>query len=133
MGRIVASRQQQGFTLIEVLVAMAVVMIGMLGTAALADININGNAMANHMTVATTLAKDKMEAARSAGYEEADDLAGTEAYGAISGNSAFKRVVTVQTNVPDAFITTVTSTVYWDNDTRHISMTTLIAKEWGAS
>ncbi len=50
-----------GFTLMEVLIAIVILSVGLLGMASLTVGIINGNAFSNHASTATTLAQDKME------------------------------------------------------------------------
>jgi type IV pilus assembly protein PilV len=51
----------QGFTLIEVLIAIVILSVGLLGMAALTIGIINGTAFSKNLSTATTLAQDKME------------------------------------------------------------------------
>jgi len=60
-----------GFTLIEVLIAIVILSVGLLGMASLTVGIINGNRFSNDLTTATTLAQDKMEDIRRAGYANA--------------------------------------------------------------
>jgi len=53
--------RENGFTLIEVLIAIVILSVGLLGMAALTVGIINGNAFSNRVSTATTLAQDKME------------------------------------------------------------------------
>lgn len=53
-----------GFTLIEVLVALAVTGIGLAGITAMASINAHGSSYARHASEATILAEDKLEMLR---------------------------------------------------------------------
>lgn len=50
-----------GFTLIEVMIAIVVLTIGLLGAAAMQLSSVNGNAHASNMTEATNLALDQIE------------------------------------------------------------------------
>jgi len=52
---------QEGFTLLEVLISLAVFSIGVLAVVALQTSAIQGNSSANHMTEASILAQDKVE------------------------------------------------------------------------
>ena len=56
---------QDGFTLIEVLIAIVILSVGLLGMASLTVGIIKGNKFSNDLSTATTLAQDKMEFIRS--------------------------------------------------------------------
>lgn len=55
----------QGFTLIEVLVAMVIFSIASLGTASVLTNTMRANMMAHHRSFATTFAQDKIEEIRA--------------------------------------------------------------------
>jgi len=55
------NNSQNGFTLIEVLIAIAVLTIGILGAAAMQVASIDGNSIAIRITSAATLASDTHE------------------------------------------------------------------------
>ena len=57
-----------GFSMIEALMAMSILSIGMLGTGALALGVIKANMVSKNVTAATTLAQDKMEIIQEMGY-----------------------------------------------------------------
>jgi prepilin-type N-terminal cleavage/methylation domain-containing protein len=57
-----------GFTLIEVMIAMFVLAIGLLGAAGVATTIISGNTLGREITTATTLAQDKMEELKGTDY-----------------------------------------------------------------
>ena len=68
----IIKENQKGFTLIEVLIAMTVFAIGILGVAAMQLSAIKGNSFASGMTEATTLAQDKMEELIMIAYNNPD-------------------------------------------------------------
>jgi len=55
----------QGFTLIEILVAMTIFSIASLGTASLLTSTMRANRMAHHRSFATAFAQDKIEEVRA--------------------------------------------------------------------
>src|SRR5688572_7483988 len=58
-------RRDQGFSLIEVLVAMTLFSIASLGTASVLTNTMRANMMAHHRSFATAFAQDKMEEIRA--------------------------------------------------------------------
>jgi type IV pilus assembly protein PilV len=58
-------RQQQGVTLIEVLVTLVVISIGLLGVAAMQGLALSNAHGAHHHTLATTIAYDALDRARA--------------------------------------------------------------------
>ena len=56
-----AKNDNPGFTILEVLIAIVILSVGLLGMAALAAGTINGNAFSKNLSTAITLAQDKME------------------------------------------------------------------------
>src|SRR5262245_14054079 len=97
-----------GFTLLEVLVAMAVLTIGALGITTLTLSILRGNMFSTRITTATTLAQDKLEALKRSGFAAA--VSDTENYGAMAHYRSYKRV-TIVTGVPAATPVTKTVTV----------------------
>lgn len=124
------TRGEGGFTLLEVLIALVVLCVGIVGAAGLAVTTVQGNDAANKVTRATILAKDKIEEVRTAGYAAADAQAGTEAYGSISGDPAFRRVTTVTDDTPDVWMKTVSVTVEWASGGHTVALSTIITREW---
>lgn len=61
-----------GFTLLEVIIAIAILSYGLLAVAAMQMGAINGNSLAYKLTERTTLAQDKMEELMGLSYTHAD-------------------------------------------------------------
>jgi type IV pilus modification protein PilV len=61
---------QDGFTLIEVMIAMAVFTIGILSLNVMQTSAINGNASANRLTIASTWAADRVERIFALDYDD---------------------------------------------------------------
>ena len=62
----------QGYTLIEVLIAMAVFSIGILAVAAMQTTSVQGNASARRVTEATALAENQIESLLELPYDDND-------------------------------------------------------------
>lgn len=63
---------QNGFTLLEVIVAISILMFGILAVASMQSSSIQGNAFSRDMTIATTLAADRVERLVTRPYTHAD-------------------------------------------------------------
>ena len=117
--------RENGFTLIEVLIAIVILSVGLLGMAALTVGVINGNRFSNDLTTATTLAQDKMEDVRRLGYS--DVIAETKAACA-SPYSEYERKVEVSADDPATGMKTITVTTYWDSDGHSVELKTILAQ-----
>jgi type IV pilus assembly protein PilV len=119
-----------GFTLIEVLVAMVILSVGLLGTAALITGIISSNKLSNRISTATTCAQDNMEGIRGLGFSgmPASDTTTTESYNSITNYSLYKRVTFTDVDNPAAGMKTVTVTIYWDSDAHWVELKTILAK-----
>lgn len=76
------SNQSQGFTLIEVLIAMAIFSIGILGVAAMQTSSTRGNSAAGRVTSNLTWAADRVEELMALPYAHADLIAGNHSVAA---------------------------------------------------
>jgi type IV pilus assembly protein PilV len=122
--KVIDINNNKGFSLIEILVAIAILSVGLLGTAALTASIIRGNQVSNKVTTATTLAKDKMENIKRVGYS--NTVSETRAFLSSPYNS-YEREVTVVDDSPASNMKTVTVTVYWDTN-KSISLQTILAR-----
>ncbi len=124
------SINEKGFSLLEILVAITVLSIGLLGMAGLTTSIIHGNMLSNKVTTATTLGQDRMEHFRRLGYSTtpAADTTTTEGYNSISNYSSYKRVSFIDVNSPSAGMKTITVTVYWNSDAGSVELKTILAQ-----
>lgn len=118
--------EAEGFTLIEVLIAVLLLGIGLISMASLAATVINGNASSGRLTTATTLAEDKLEEIQRLGYANAENGAGTES--SVSGYTSFSRATTVTAGSPGTDMKTATVVVYWDPGSHSLTMQTILAE-----
>ena len=117
-------RNARGFTLIEILIAITLLAIGLLGMAGLTVGIMRGNSLSSEVTSATALAQDKMEDIKRQGYAGAASLA--EPYNTISGYARFRRSTVVDVDTPSVGMKNVTVTVYWDADTASVAVETIL-------
>jgi len=120
-----------GFTLIEVMIAIFILVAALLGVAGLTAGIINGNSHSDRLTTATVLAQEKMEDIRRLGYAgtAASDTTTTENYNTISSHPLYRRVTFLDAASPGANMKTATVTVYWDSDGKSVQLKTVLAKE----
>lgn len=137
---------QGGFTVIEVMIAITILAIGLLGVASMQMNAIRGNSLSDNITCALALAEDKMEelmgldysdpALEDAIYENNNDL--TEvAKGQVDKQEAlideagklnaghFRRVWNIAEDTPIDDNKTVTVIVLWDKDKHQVLLTSV--------
>src|SRR5262245_47595950 len=128
---------QHGFTLIEMLVALAVLAIGMLGTSRITVSTVSVYAANERLAKASALLQDSMERIKKSGYKGANAGTVTDNYNSMSSYSTYtgttfdysiyKRVTSVAADTPAANMKTVTVTVFWQNDQQALSASTILA------
>jgi type IV pilus assembly protein PilV len=82
--------RQKGFTLIEVLIAMTLLVIGILAVASMQIVSLGGNSLAIRVTEASTRAEARIESLMALPYDDAelDDDNGNGAAGLNDTNTA---------------------------------------------
>lgn len=117
------THRQSGFTLVEVLVAIFVLVFGLLGVISVATTVINGNAFSKEITTATTLAQDKMEELKGTAYSSI-------ASGSDTQESIYTRTWTVTPDSPADGMKTIEVTVefQWKGATRNVTLKTIVAE-----
>ena len=119
-------RNHKGFTLVEIMIAIFILVIALLGLISVTVMVVKGNSFSKTMTTATTLAKDKME-----------QLKNTD-YGSLAGNtdtaeSIYTRTWTVSSDPPGspaAGMKTIAVTVTWNwqGTPRNVTLQSIVAK-----
>ena len=120
---------QHGFSLPELLIALVVLSIALLGMSRATVSMITVHTANERLARASALLQDRMETLKHSGYKGAATVSSTEAYGTISQYSPYKRVTTVAVDTPAANMKTVTVTIYWQNDRHTLSASTILAEQ----
>ena len=129
--------KERGFTILELLLATVILLIGILGLIGLQAAAISGNSSANQMTVATTLAQDQIEQLKRLDFYDAalaDDVANNatltnppnigsidhadannpiDEKGGTTGLRRYQRFWNVADNTPITGVKTIVVFVYW--------------------
>jgi prepilin-type N-terminal cleavage/methylation domain-containing protein len=129
------ARKQAGFTLIEIFIAILLLTIGLLGTAALTTGVVRGNIGSRNMTTATAIAETCLEENRRVGYTNVGTVpAGgtnncvTGSTTVTSGGRSFTRNLSIDSSVSN--IKTLTVTVSWSEGavgSKSVTLTTIMA------
>jgi type II secretion system protein I len=124
-------RNNKGFTLIEIMISIAIIAMGIFAVMSLIITVMKGNTLSKRVTIATTIAQEKMEDFKIRDYDNVVDDSGTyttdtEPYYDIP--YYWEASVTPATDTK-----TITVDVYWSSggtDTTHnnVELKTIIAK-----
>ena len=102
-------KKDEGFTLIEVLLAVSIFAIGLLGVAAMQISAIQVNSVANHLTARATWAQDRLEQLRALPYNNANlDPAGNPHVATTSDGYTVTWNITDDNPVPNTKTITLT-------------------------
>ncbi len=126
--KIIRLGNNKGFTLLEILIAITVFSVGLLGMATLTAVIIRGNLASEKLTTATTLAQDQVEKIIGVGYSgtPTSDTTTTEDYNSITNYSSYKRVTFTQVDNPAEGMKKITISVYWDSDAHSVVLRTIL-------
>ena len=123
-------RNNDGFMLLEILIAALVLAVGFLGMVGVATSVMRGNSYSSRLTTATILAQEKIEEIRGVGYSGLPntDLTTVEDYHTIKSYFLFRRTVSTDvTHIADG-LKKATVAVYWDGDSHKVVLKTLIGE-----
>ena len=113
----------KGFTLVEIMIAIFILVIALLGLISVTVMVIKGNSFSKTMTTATTLAKDKMEELKNTAY-------GSLAGGTDTAESIYTRTWTVTNNSPAPNMATIEVKVQWNwqGAIRNVTLNSIVAQ-----
>jgi type IV pilus assembly protein PilV len=118
---------EEGFTLIEIMIALVVMSIGLTALAAVQISAIQGNAFSKRMTTAVSIADEKMEQIKSNLYTEIVSESSSQI---TQSNLNFTRQVTVTNNSPLTNTKTINVTVSWSEGSKShsVPITTIVSQ-----
>jgi len=124
----ISLNRQGGFTLVEMVIAMGLFAIGILGLCLMSSGLMENNTSARNRAGATQLARNKLEALFQDKYDEIADSIEENLDGAgVSGGGVFRREVTVEENGAPV-CKEVTVTVSWQVKGAHrVVLKTVVA------
>jgi type IV pilus assembly protein PilV len=127
-------RKEGGFTLLELLVALTILSVGLLGTAALTTGIIRGNFFSKNITSATAVAQTTIEGAQRVGYTavnayvtDSSNVPPTVSMGGVS----FSQSASVTNNSPASNMKTISVKVSWseaNNAARSVTLQTIVSQ-----
>jgi type IV pilus assembly protein PilV len=112
-------KKEQGFTMIEILVAITLLLVGLLAVGQMQVMTMVTNSTANQRTTAIILAQDQMELLRTRPY------ANIETPPLNDSSGMYNRSWTVESNTPAANMKRVTVTVSWQG--KQVQLESIIA------
>ncbi len=113
--------------MLEVLVAITILSIGILGVAGLTIGIIRGNYVSKNATTATVIAESRLEVIRRDGYASAAAKVESDT-GVIMSGTTYSRDTTVADATPEPNMRTVTVQVSWNNDAGSVTLKTILAQ-----
>ncbi len=124
--------KNNGFTLIEIIISIAIIAIGIFGVMSLVITVMKGNTLSKRVTTATTIAQEQLEDFKRMDYDNVD--VGVTAYSDTDQYDIdYYWEAYVQDDTPATDTKTITVDVYWSSggtNTTHnnVEMKTIIAK-----
>src|SRR4030042_1311161 len=112
-------KKSEGFTLLEVMIALVILSVGLLGLGALQRVAIKTNAFSSEMTYATMIAQQQAEILKSLPFTDANLTAATEAnpHTAVGSSKGVQYAIswTVTDNSPATDMKIINISVQWQS------------------
>jgi len=111
-------RQQpkcEGFTLIEVMIALVILAVGILALGTMQIVSIRTNAFSSEMTYSTMLAQQRMEILRNLAYDDPALDSGNHALVPIIGDKGASYTVAWDVDTSVADMKTITVDITWQS------------------
>jgi len=108
-------KKSDGFTLLEVMIALVILSVGLLGLAALQLVAIKGNSFSSEMTTATMIAQERAEMLKNRPYTDLDLVQGT--HNAVGSSKGVQYAITweVTDNTPATDMKLIELSVSWQS------------------
>ena len=108
-------KRSEGFTLLEVMIALVILSVGLLGLAALQLVAVRSNSFSSEMTYATMIAQQQAEVLKNLAYTDGNLTSGSHA--AMGSSKGVQYTVTwnVTDDVPATNMKSVNVTVEWQS------------------
>ena len=124
-------RDSRGFTLLEVMITTVILAVGLLGLASLQIVAIKGNSFGQQMSVASTLAQNRLEQLRRTEYSSLSDGTsdGFDTYIDQANGVSYNRQWAAVTDASHPDWLTLDVTVNWTGpaDNHSITVSTIVS------
>ena len=120
-------QSEKGFSLLELVIALVILSVGLLGAAEMQVASVSGNAFSNNVAIATRLAQNKIEQLKKLPYSDAVLGAGDHDEGTLPETTIFSRSYNV--NDLSVEVKQIAVTVRWTDKVQHtITLSTMKSK-----
>jgi type IV pilus assembly protein PilV len=108
-------KRSEGFTLLEVMIALVILAVGLLGLAALQLVAVKSNAFSSEMTYATMVAQQQAEVLKNLPYDDGYLTSGSHTAMGSSKGVQYTITWNVTDNVPTTDMKSVNLIVQWQS------------------